>query len=379
MQVWFSLGEDNMIGVRWFPWDEEVLEQIKAISGRAYQADTRKWLIPSSKAHAERLLSIFRGADLKNAWVLEQWFIPETPSPEESLLEANQQRGALIEALQLRGYSAKTIRAYTGHVERFLRFLAETDMVWDEQVVTKYTLALTRRNCSSSYVNQAISAVSFYLRHVESRTPVSVKYVRPKREQKLPNVLSTAEVMALFRAIDNPKHRAILYLVYSAGLRVGEVVRLRAQDLDLERRVLNIRQGKGKKDRVTVLSNVAVAAVRAYVSAHRPGVWLFPGQDRRAYLSERTVQKVFEQAKTKAGLQKRVTVHSLRHSFATHLHEAGTDLRVIQELLGHANLKTTEIYTHVSTRTIQRVVSPLDRLLSAEHNLQAGNGEEGKQ
>lgn len=389
MRVRFSAEEGSRVGVHWYPGDAGILAKIKDIPGRRYRQETRTWLVPATKRNAERLLAIFRGAEILNAWVVERFADgsgdPNGPGrsgdsgdsrdsggsgePQKSAAAPASfadERKALLEALRLRGYSPKTIRAYTGHVERFLRFIDSNGSAWDEQMVTAYSLVLVDRDFSSSYINQAISAVSFYLLHVCRRSPTSVRYVRPKRARKLPNVLSTDEVLALFRAVKNLKHRAILYLAYSAGLRVGEVVRLRVPDLDIARRILTIRQGKGRKDRHTVLSGVAIAAVQAYLAAERPGHWLFPGQDRRAYLSERTVQKVFEQAKTKAGLPKHVTVHSLRHSFATHLHEAGTDLRVIQELLGHAQLKTTEIYTHVSARTIQHVVSPLDRILSPD-------------
>jgi integrase/recombinase XerD len=187
-------------------------------------------------------------------------------------------------------------------------------------------------------------------------------YVRPKKEHKLPNVLGQKEVKRILQAIGNTKHRAILFLVYSSGLRVGEVVRLRIKDIDRERRTLHIRQGKGKKDRLTVLSESALEVVQHYIVQMKPETWLFPGQTPGSHLSERTVQKVFENAVRIARVEKEVSVHSLRHSFATHLLEDGIDIRYIQELLRHQSTRTTEIYTHVAVKDVRRIKSPLDRL-----------------
>ncbi|WP_211224426.1 tyrosine-type recombinase/integrase [Paenibacillus assamensis] len=173
--------------------------------------------------------------------------------------------------------------------------------------------------------------------------------------------------MHILQHVDNRKHRTILTLAYSSGLRVGEVVRLRVMDIDPQRGVVHVRQAKGKKDRYTVLSQVAYELLVQYMehcmSTREPKARLFSGGTKDGKpLTERTVQYVFEKAKQRAGIQKPATVHTLRHSFATHLLEAGTDLRYIQELLGHSSSKTTEIYTHVSTRDIRRIQSPLDRM-----------------
>lgn len=222
-----------------------------------------------------------------------------------------------------------------------------------------YSLMLLDRNRSSSYVNQAISAVKFYFQHILQQQDVS-SYVRPKKEKRLPEALSLNEVLTIFKAIANLKHQAILYVTYSSGLRVGEAVRLKLQDLDIERRTVRINQGKGKKDRFSLLSETAYEIVQRYVTRHKPTGWLFPGQTPGRHLSERLVQKVFEQALKASGITKKVSVHSLRHSFATHLLEGGIDLRHIQELLGHSSIRTTEIYIHVSTKNISRIRSPLD-------------------
>jgi site-specific recombinase XerD len=174
--------------------------------------------------------------------------------------------------------------------------------------------------------------------------------------------LSRAEVGALLEQLVSPKHRALVMVIYSAGLRLGEAVRLRVEDIDANRRVIHVRGGKGHKDRYTVLSDRALDALREYYRRERPAGWLFPGARADRHLSPRSAQKVVEAAARRAGIRKRVTVHTLRHSFATHLLESGISLRHIQELLGHNSPKTTEIYTHVSSTELQRIRSPLDDL-----------------
>ena len=195
---------------------------------------------------------------------------------------------------------------------------------------------------------------------------------RPRKERKLPAVLSREAVGRLFRAVDNTKRRAILMLVYSTGLRVSEVVGLRPDDLDEERGLVRVRGGKGRKDRYTVLSNVALQAVKIYQEHYPNGIWLFPGAESAKHLTARTVERILETVRLKAGIPQHFSVHALRHSFATHLLEAGTDLRYIQELLGHSSSKTTEIYTHVSNKVLGKIVSPLDTLETNKR--EGGNG-----
>lgn len=169
--------------------------------------------------------------------------------------------------------------------------------------------------------------------------------------------------MKILSALKNEKHKTILFLVYSAGLRVGEVIKLTAQDIDSQRMLVHIVQGKGRKDRYTVLSEIALEQLRKYYKLYKPEKWLFPGQNPKEYITVRTVERIFENACEAAKITRKVSVHSLRHSFATHLLEGGTDLRFIQELLGHESSKTTEIYTHVTDKSIAKIQSPLDKML----------------
>ena len=184
---------------------------------------------------------------------------------------------------------------------------------------------------------------------------------RPRKERTLPEVLSEEEVSNLLHVTQNLKHKAILMTIYSAGLRVGEAIALKIKDIDSQRMQIRVEQSKGKKDRYTLLSTKTLEVLRQYVKIYKPKVWLFEGQDGGQY-SERSIQALLKQSLQKTSIKKRVTVHTLRHSFATHLLEHGTDLRYIQALLGHESSKTTEIYTHVTTKGFQLIQSPLDRL-----------------
>ncbi|RKP55649.1 integrase [Cohnella endophytica] len=274
----------------------------------------------------------------------------------------------LVYQLKLRGYSPRTIKAYCGHVSRLYRYYREHPELSVLDIVSQFSYFLLSRKLSHDYVNQAISGVKFYLEEVCDSLEGSYSYVRPKKEKKLPNVLGKREVMKLLSFIQNRKHQAIFYLIYSSGLRVGEVVRLRLGDIDRERKTLHIRQGKGRKDRLTVLSDLALTVIQSYIEDSRPEGWLFPGQQPGSHLTERTVQKVFEQALKAASINKEVSVHALRHSFATHLLEDGIDIRYIQEFLGHKSTRTTEIYTHVAVKDVRRIMSPLDRIVESSQD-----------
>jgi site-specific recombinase XerD len=267
-------------------------------------------------------------------------------------------------ALKLRGYSQKTIRAYLSHLERYTEYeLRHSPDGKLTKPIQQYSLQLIERGYSHAYVNQAISAIKFYREKVQLIRDETA-YIRPKKETKLPHVLSLTDIKKVLAAVTNLKHKTLLMLTYSSGLRVSEVVRLRYEDLDAERRTLRVRQGKGRKDRQTVLSEQAYMMLQKYASEreeHREKDWLFQGQYVGKHLTERTAQKIFEQALATSGIGKKASIHSLRHSFATHLLEGGIDIRYIQELLGHQSSKTTERYTHVSIKDIRRIKSPLDR------------------
>ena len=209
-------------------------------------------------------------------------------------------------------------------------------------------------NNTHSYANQFISAFKTFNNLILQLDGINNKLLRPKKKKKLPKVLNKREIRDIIASVDNLKHQLILILTYSAGLRVSEVVRLKISDIDSDRMLIYIRSAKGYKDRYTLLSESALAKVKLYLKAfnvHKyDKQWLFLGQNKDRHLSKRSAQKVFKRACKKAEINKKVGIHSLRHSFATHLLEQGVDLRYIQKLLGHKSSKTTEIYTHVSNK-----------------------------
>ncbi len=269
------------------------------------------------------------------------------------------------EELRLQGYSEKTERAYVGHINRFLISSSKDYSELKSNDIREYLLdLLNKQKGSHSYVNQAISSIKFLFEDVLHKKNVITNLPRTKREQRLPDVLNRNEVREIIASVNNLKHKMLLLMTYSSGLRVSEVVSLKVHDIDSERKLIHIRQGKGRKDRFTILSEYAYQEVQQYIFRFEPKAWLFPSEHSGEHISERTAQRVFEKAREIAGIKKEVSIHSLRHSFATHLLEGGTDLRFIQELLGHKSSKTTEIYTHISQRSLSKIKSPLDDLMS---------------
>ena len=270
--------------------------------------------------------------------------------------------------MRLRNYSHKTIKAYSSCIRSLVNHFSPRhprDLTDDD--LRAYLLHLIE-DCEfeSSTINQVINALRFLYVDLYKREMQLGDLPRPQKEKKLPEVLSEEEVVRIFNAVDNLKHKTILMLIYSAGLRVGEVVRIRLSDVDEQRKLIHLHKAKGAKDRYTILSTSLLEILAEYLQEYRPKEFLFEGQGDRRHYSERSVQHIFERAANDAGIQKPVSVHTLRHSFATHLLEAGTDLRYIQELLGHSSSKTTEIYTHVSKKSIGNIVSPLDKLLKTK-------------
>lgn len=293
------------------------------------------------------------------------------PSPEVFRITDPPDRllNRLDEEMVLRGYARTTRRLYVSHVRRFLaargRDSADND---DERgTVRGWVLGLLRDGKSESYANQAVAALRFLYRYVLERPGPVLNLPRAKTKKTLPRVLSVEQVRALLEAFRLPKNRAIGYTLYASGLRVGEAIRLKLDDIDSDRMEIHVRDGKGGKDRYVMLSPLLLEVLREYVRIDRPHHWLFPAGHRRdRHISIRTVQRAVRIAGERAGIPKRVTPHMLRHSFATHLLENGTDIRYIQHLLGHAKLKTTVRYTHVAKRRGVEIESPLDRLFREE-------------
>jgi len=261
-------------------------------------------------------------------------------------------------------YSISTVGTYCEVVRLFLRYVypKSTQEVELGDMVLFVNEFIIANGYSYSYQNQVVNGCKLFFREViKSKLDVE-KFERPRREYKLPNVLSKDEVKAILSGLKNQKHKTMLSLIYACGLRRGELLNLKPQDIDSKRGVIYIINSKGKKDRVVPLSEKIIAMLREYYRRYKPQMWLFEGKLKGEQYSETSLQKVLKLALVQAGIKKPATLHWLRHSYATHLLESGTDLRFIQELLGHKSSKTTEIYTHVSTKILQKIKSPFDDL-----------------
>jgi site-specific recombinase XerD len=231
----------------------------------------------------------------------------------------------------------------------------------DEMIVEFLRYLVNERNISGSYQNQSINSIKFYFERVMGGQRKVYTIDRPRKEKFLPEVLSEEEVVMILNSTENLKHKAMLITIYSAGLRVSEFINLKIKDIDSNRMQIRVEQGKGKKDRYTLLGKKTLEILRKYVAEYKPIVWLFEGTKGEQY-SRRTINEILKKSVDKTNIKKRITVHTLRHSFATHLLEAGTDIRYIQSLLGHSSGKTTEIYTHITTKGFDQIISPLDKL-----------------
>jgi site-specific recombinase XerD len=260
-------------------------------------------------------------------------------------------------------YSPRTIRSYIHYNRALCRSLQKQPESIDTDDIKRYLAYLDKeRDLSTSSMNLAISAFKFFYGRVLKKN-IAREQHRPRQDKRLPAVLAKSEMKLLLDCEKNPKHRLLLMLTYSSGLRVSEVIALRREHIDLNRKTVLIRLGKGRKDRYTLLSDRAAAFIKEYCALFSIDNWLFPGQGASRHLSIRSAQNIFDKALVKAGIQKPgLSIHSLRHTFATHLMENGTDIKYIQELLGHASLRTTERYTHVARRDVLRIQSPLDNL-----------------
>jgi integrase/recombinase XerD len=265
--------------------------------------------------------------------------------------------------LTLGGYSAWTVKIYLDCAKKFAEHFPNPPGRMGEAEVREYLLYLIkRRKLSRSYIKQVRAALIFLYRVTLKRPMEVANLPTMRRQQRLPKVLSGSEMIALLAATESPKYRLILMTMYGSGLRIFEACQLTAGDIDSKRMLIHVRLGKGGRDRYTVLSKRLLSDLRDYYRAARPQTWLFPGISEDEHVTTQSVRKVLAKAVAAAGITKRVTPHTLRHSFATHLIESGKDVTVVQELLGHRSLCATMIYTHISVDHIGRTQSPLDLL-----------------
>jgi len=271
--------------------------------------------------------------------------------------------------LQLKGYSDSTQRTYKNEFLIYLKQLKQVaaEDIQEVRIKSYLQYCYTTLKLSENTIHSRMNALKFYYEQVLGREKFFYEIPRPKKHLQLPRVISEEKILEGLLAIQNIKHQTLLLTAYSAGLRVSEVVRLRITDINADRMQIFISKAKGKKDRMVTLSSFTLQALRVYMEAYKPRNWIFEGQPNTDHISIRTAQEIFKQAYQKLGLPPSVSFHSLRHSYATHLLENGTDIKYIQELLGHNDIKTTLRYTHVSMKAIQKIESPLDKIIRKQH------------
>jgi integrase/recombinase XerD len=263
--------------------------------------------------------------------------------------------------MELKNLSERTIKTYLSCMKQFVTYYRKSPEHIDHDVVRDYLYYLLKeKNVSQATINQSYSALKFFYETTLGKEWDRVKIPRSRRIKKLPVVLSKEEVGAILNKIRSLKYRAILITIYSGGLRLGEAIKLKLTDIDSQRMMIRVSQGKGNKDRYTLLGKRTLEVLRIYWQAYRPKDWLFPSSWANEPLGPSSVQKVFREARIKAGVKKKASVHTLRHSFATHLLEEGIEIPYIQNLLGHSDSRTTSIYLHVARKKLSEVVSPID-------------------
>jgi site-specific recombinase XerD len=335
---------------------------VNTFPGRRYSATFKRYYIPYSADSFEKITHALKEVTAIDVSGWSDITEPSRSTHTKALVEIP---ALYRETLVKRRYSEATVENYLIQFRFFLEFIypANADQITDERI-HKYMLHLAEtRKVSVSTQNQAINSIKFYLEHVMGGERKVYYIDRPFKEWKLPTVLSEEEMQRLLFHTHNVKHKCLLFMLYSAGLRMSELLSLKSGDIDADRKLIHVRGAKGKKDRITLLSQVAYNYVQHYCELYKPETWLFESPDKRQY-SPRSVNSVVKAAAERAGIKKRISAHTLRHSFATHLLENGTDLRYIQTLLGHESSLTTERYTHVTRKGFERLVSPLDTMAS---------------
>ncbi len=368
MQITVKKGLNNSLRVT-VPYHPLLLQVMRKIPGRKWNRSEQCWNIPDTRDTGSLLLEKLFSTGLFSIEDTEENSMQagirsSREKPDSKAGTDEDQFTSLIQYLKRKNYSRSTVKTYLRELTLFFK---RTNLSPEEVRTEDINLYLEKLwelgVCSRSRAVLCVSALKQLYRNGGTfpMNPAD-RVVIPKRDHKYPDILSRREVHTIISGPKNSKHRFLLALTYSAGLRVGEAVNLRLNDLDTDRGMIHIRQSKGKKDRYAMYSSSLIPLYDEYTEYYKLRDWLFPGADPDCHLSVRSAQKVFERARDSGGIKKNVTIHSLRHAFATHLLEDGVDLRYIQELLGHKSSKTTEMYTHVARKQIRNIRSPLESL-----------------
>ena len=356
------------IGLKFYA-NKTIQIRIKELEDVKWSKEFSMFYIFNSKENLNTIFNLFKGI----AWIDTKYFFEK--NKDKTLNESvdtswvyNRKRKEnykfcpdnYLQKLELKNYAHNTIKTYVSCFERFMNYYSDqTINVLDENDIRNYLAFLIKTNRSDSYINQAINSIKFYYEIVLGLPNRFYNLERPRKSKKLPVVLSKEEVLSIISSTKNLKHKCIISLLYSAGLRRSELLNLKLTDIESNRMLIRVRDAKGNKDRYTILSKNILIDLRAYYKNYRPTNYLFEGQEKAQY-SPNSVGNVVSNTAKRAGIKIPVTAHTLRHSFATHLLEAGTDIRYIQLLLGHNSTKTTEIYTHVAKSSFSAIKNPLD-------------------
>ena len=348
----FELGNHHGKEIIWitFPYDNKLIANLRKHTKAKWSNSNKKWYVPDNSMYREmfRLEAKYIGTALLS-------HIHEINRPAFE---------RYIQQLKLKAYSQNTIRTYCAEFAQLLKILKShpVDELTPERVRAYILYCIDTLKLSENLIHSRINAIKFYFEQVLFRDRFFIEIPRPKKPSLLPKVLSAGDIKKMFATLENNiKHQLLLKLCYGMGLRVSEIVNLKITDIDSNRMQVLISHSKGKKDRYVVLPESILELLRAYYLQYRPKEYLFEGQ-RGGQYSVRSEQVVFKKAMQKAKINKRVGVHSLRHSYATHLVEQGTDIRFVQDLLGHSNIKTTMVYTHLTDSKKRKITSPLDNL-----------------
>ena len=354
-----------------FPFNRNIYTLFSSLKNSTWDSFEKAWVIDEAVFPLENLYAhfkdkaefIFHEKSLKSVEYKKSQLRPIhflEPLDEHKKLAIQ----TFIRYLNSKRYSANTIKVYSDSLTIFLRYFSmkEIAAISNDDLIDFNNNYILKNNFSASFQNQVVNAVKLYFAAIQHKKMDVELIHRPRREKVLPNVLSKEEVKQILLVSANIKHRIMLSMIYACGLRRSELLKLKPNDILSDRGLIIIRQSKGKKDRVVPLSPILLIQLRDYFKIYRPKTWLFEGDTIGQQYSERSLQLVLKRQLAKTTIKKDVTLHWLRHSYATHLLENGTDLRYIQELLGHKSSKTTEIYTHVSTKNIQNIRSPFDEL-----------------
>lgn len=362
------IDDKKQIGIQFFP--NKILEiAIKSIPGTHWSDKYSMYYVLNKKENLDIIFKTFKGI----AWVNTNRFFLNKPIHQGNFnlnLDDFRKRKissgyitcpeTYLQKLELKQYARNTAKIYIAMFEKFLNhFKRENLMTINENEIREYMLILSKQNRSKSYLNQMINSIKFYYEIVQGMPNKFYALERPRKEQRLPKVISKDEVLKIISNTNNIKHKCIISLLYSAGLRRSELINLKISDIDSQRMIIRVKAAKGNKDRNTLLSVNILKDLRKYYVEWKPRVYLFEGANGGKY-SSTSVSKIVKRASSILGTDKQITPHVLRHSFATHLLESGVDLRYIQTILGHNSSRTTEIYTHVATKHLRVIKNPLD-------------------